>query len=414
MTQKLNLKKLIAELWPETERFLCDLIKIPSLSGHENEAICFLFDQFDEFSVDAEKVKFPDAIVEDPEYNYTYEKTDWNDKYNLRIVKPGSGCSKSLLLNTHVDVVPPSENDKNPWVPAIIDGTIYARGACDAKGQIACIYLVFKILENLNRTLSRDIVAHLVIEEEISSNGSLVMTRIGEKADACIVLEPTNLNVINAIRGAVWFKILFTGKSGHSGNAVNTRSALKMACHAMNVLEEYHDQLLNLSKGSDYFNKFINPMPLTFGKLQAGNWPASIPSKAVLEGVLAFLPNKNKEQICEELKKTLLSDEDKYFANNHQLLFTLRKSCSVVEAIHHLPQALLASARAAGINSLIDAANCSSDAWVYTNLLNIPTVQFGPGDLSVCHGENESIKIEEIQKAAEILTLFIVNYCGAQ
>ncbi len=81
-----------------------------------------------------------------------------------------------------------------------------------------------------------------------------------------------------------------------------------MAHEAIDILTAYHKQLLDGSRSINLFDKYENPMPITFGRLDAGNWPASAPNKATLEGVLGFLPNKTKEQICDEIKQALLEN----------------------------------------------------------------------------------------------------------
>ncbi len=94
-----------------------------------------------------------------------------------------------------------------------------------------------------------------------------------------------------AVRGAVWFELICRGKPGHSGRASDVVSALKEAVKAMGVLEEYHDRLLASSRGfNPLFDSYENPMPVTFGMLQAGDWPATAPGTALVKGVFGFLP----------------------------------------------------------------------------------------------------------------------------
>jgi acetylornithine deacetylase len=268
------------------------------------------------------------------------------------------------------------------------------------------------MLEEFDINLPGDLVAHLVVEEENGGNGSLAMARTNEKADCCIVLEPTEFNVLTSIRGAVWFKIEFYGKAGHSGQANKTRSALLMAHNAIDVLTQYHKELLAASKGILLFDKYENPMPITFGKLYAGNWPASAPSMAVLEGVLGFLPNKTIEQICSEIKQALLNNCDKLNENDFNLSFTYRHNSSVVQQEQKFVQELLKANKAVGVNSLIDAMPASCDAWFYNNQLGIPTVVYGPGTLKVAHSKDEYIKLNDIVNAAKALLVFSMDYCG--
>ena len=402
---------MTSELLPEAETFLCDLIRFPSTSSHETEAMEFLGRECGMPNVRVETVDLSDSLLSDPDYCSPIPGLKYDGRFNLRLVRKGTGGGRTLLLNTHVDVVPPSNDMAEPWTPRVEDGRVFGRGACDAKGQIATVFLVLRTLDALGVELRGDVVAHLVVEEENGGNGTLAMVRGGEKADACIVVEPSECRVLTSIRGAVWFKLRLTGKAGHSGAAGETRSALLMAREAMGILEAYHDRLLEESRNLPLYDVYPNPMPLTFGRLHAGDWPAMAPSLAVLEGVLGFLPNKTRDQVCSEMRRALIGGDD-FLAENVDLSFTYRHDCSVVDPGHELPQGILRAAREMGVSSEAGAATSSSDAWLYSNQLGIPAVHFGPGLLQVCHARSEHIDMADIGKAAGVLTAFILDYCG--
>lgn len=411
MPLKDKVSDTITQLLPEAQKFLCDFIRFPSTPGREHEAMLFLDEQFGRLAVDVERVGLSDAIVDDPDYSTPVPHIRYDGRFNLRVVRKGVGGGKTLLFNAHTDVVPASEGMADPWSGRVEDGTVFGRGACDDKGQVATIFLILKTLDALGIRLGGDLLVHLVVEEENGGNGSLAMARRGETADGCIVLEPSDGKILTSIRGAVWFRLVLKGKAGHSGQAGKTRSALLMAREAMNILERYHADLLASSRGFELFDPYPNPMPITFGHLEAGNWPAAAPSRAVLEGVLGLLPNKTKEQVCEEIRQSLI--DGGFSADEFELTFMYRHDSSVLAAEHELPQGMLEAAAKAGSIAKIDAMTASCDAWLYNNQLKIPTVVYGPGTLAVAHSKDEQIKMSEIAQAAKILITFILAYCGA-
>lgn len=370
----------------------------------------FLREQFGGLALDVQEVPLSDSIKSDADYSTPVKDISYEGRFNLRLVRPGSGEGKTLLLNAHTDVVPPSEGMTDAWSPRVENALVFGRGACDDKGQIATIYLVLKALESLNVKLSGDVITHLVVEEENGGNGSLAMVRRGENADACIVMEASNNKVFTSIRGAVWFHLELIGKAGHSGQATQTRSALLMARDAIAILEQFHAHLLAESRGDPLFDKHENPMPLTFGRLSAGNWPASAPNKAVLEGVLGLLPNKTAEQVCRQMRQALVEASDAFLAEHFDLSFMYRHDSSVLSQAHKLPQGLLKAAQQAGTNLQIDAMTASCDAWFYNNQLQIPTVVYGPGTLKVAHSKDEHIALADIAQAAEVLIHFMLDY----
>jgi acetylornithine deacetylase len=406
-----DLRAAVDSVRGETERFLCDLIRVPSLPGQEAAAIDCAAKAFDGIA-EVERVALSDDILRDEDYADPVPGLRYNGRSNLRLRMPGANGGRSLLFNTHLDVVPASEGQDRPFDPVVDAGIVRGRGACDAKGQAATIFTVFAALRRLGVRLNGDLLAHLVVEEEVGGNGTLAMTRRGERADACIVMEPTEMRILSSVRGAVWFRVICTGKPGHSGRAGGTVSALKMAIEVIGILERYHAKLLAESRGIPLFDQFPNPMPITFGKLEAGNWPAAAPARAVLEGVLGLLPNKTRYQVMDEMKQAILQEAGEWLRENFALEFMYRHDSHVLDPAHALPTGLATSCKEAGIAGEISAMTASCDSWFYNNQLNIPSVVFGPGTLSVAHSREEHISVDDISKAAVILMRFVQNWCG--
>ncbi len=406
-----SIRKSVDELMPDAQRFLADLIRIPSLPGQEHEVMLLCEREFRQLGVAVERIPLTDALKEDPDYSTPVPGITYDGRFNLRIVRKGTGGGRKLIINAHTDVVPPSEGQTDAFNPKVKNGVMFGRGACDDKGQVALFYLTLKVLDAIGAKLTGDLVGHIVVEEENGGNGSLAMARTGEKADGCIVLEASDGKLFTSIRGAVWFRLVMQGKAGHSGQAGQTRSALLLARDAIEILEDYQADLLGASWGFPLFDPYENPMPITFGKLEAGNWPAAAPSRAVLEGVLGLLPNRTKEQVCTEMRDALAHSGDEMFTRSFELSFMYRHDCSVVDPDHELPQAILASAKVAKLPLDVSAMTASCDAWFYNNQLGIPTVVYGAGTLKVAHSKEEQLALKDLADAAVLLSSFVHNYC---
>ncbi len=407
-----TIRRTVEELLPESENFLCRLIAFPSLSGSEHEMMCWAEGAFKRLGVEVERVAMSDAVKFDEDYSSSVADIAYDGRFNLRLRLPGKGGGKTLLLNSHADVVPPSQGQERPFEPVERDGVIFGRGACDAKGQVATIYLVLAALKKLDLPLAGDVVAHIVNEEENGGNGTLATVRRGETADACIVMEPTANRIFTSVRGAVWFRVTCRGKPGHSGRAGDTISALTLARRAMDSLEAYHGRLLAASRGLPLFDKYENPMPITFGICRAGDWPATAPALAVVEGVLGLLPNKTRFEVMDEMRAALDEDIDPRFRDRVELEFTYRHDSSVVAPHHPLVETLRRCCARFGQPAEIDAMTASCDAWLYNNQLKIPTVVYGPGSLAYAHGNNEQIALADVAAAACVLSGFAAEWCG--
>jgi acetylornithine deacetylase len=395
----------------EVRRLLFELIAIPSTRGKEGPAMRCLQERITPYVDSAELIFVDDTLMDDRDYAFPIQGISYQDTPNLECIIRGKGNGPKIIFNTHLDVVPPSEGQENAFTPVIRDGVIFGRGACDAKGQAATLFALAMLMKQKNVQPPGDIIFHYVFEEENGGNGTLAMIRRGAEADAAIILEPSELAIIPAVRGAVWFQLKTYGQAGHSGSKGSTVSALAKAIQGMQILEVYHDRLLSASRGIPLFDDFEDPMPITFGQCTAGKWPASVPSEAVVKGVLGFLTNKNRFEIQEEMRQAILKEGDAWLREHFELTFPMLNSDgNFIPVDHPLTQTLVRAARKHGLPGDVRAMTAACDAWFYNNQAKIPTVVFGPGSLTHAHSQNEQIRLEEILTAAAILLDFVLAY----
>lgn len=396
----------------EAVALLCDLIRMPSTRGNEGPVIRTLYERFRGRADACELVPVPESIVQDEDYSFPLKGLTYADRPNLEVVRRGEGGGLSLVFNTHVDVVPPSPGQDRAFDPEVRDGVVYGRGACDAKGQVAALYLALSALQDLDIRLKGDVTLHIVIEEECGGNGSLAMARRGCRADGAVVLEPSDLVLLPSVRGAVWFDVVCTGRAGHSGRAGDVVSALKKAAQAMDILERYHDRLLAASKGHPLFDRYTNPMPITFGVMRAGDWPATAPNRAEFKGVFGFLPNVTRGEVQREMRASLLREGDAWLREHFELSFLYRHDGNEIPVDHPLVKAAEAACWEAGREPKVGAMPASCDAWLYNNQLKIPTLVMGPGSLGYAHTNEEQIAVDDLLKGAEVLVRLIASWCN--
>ncbi len=392
----------------KTQDILMGLIRIPSTRGEEGPAMRFLQEVISPYVDQCNLVKIDDSIIDDPDYAFQIPGISYQDTPNLECIINGKGESQPIIFNTHLDVVPPSEGQKDAFSPYLEKGVIYGRGACDAKGQVVTLFALAMLIKEYGIRPKGDLVFHFVFEEENGGNGTLAMVRRGVDAQAAIVLEPSELAVIQAVRGAVWFQLKTFGHAGHSGSKINTVSALKKAVQAMGILERYHDRLLKESRGHLLFDRYEDPMPITFGECHAGKWPASVPAEAIMRGVLGFLPNKDRYQVQKEMRAAIQAEGDDWLKEYFELTFPMLNSDGYsLSADHPLVTRLVNAVQNNACQGVVKGMTAACDAWFYNNMADIPTVVFGPGSLSHAHSKDEQIRLDDIMKAAEILMDFV-------
>ena len=154
-------------------------------------------------------------------------RVDRNGTPNL-FARWGAKGARTLGFNGHTDVVPPGDPDSwthPPFSGAVIDGTIWGRGATDMKSGVAAF--VAAAIDFVTRTPPDGAVVLTVTgdEEGPSRDGTPAlldwMEANGERMDVCIVGEPSNPEVMGEMikigrRGSLTVHITAIGKQGHA------------------------------------------------------------------------------------------------------------------------------------------------------------------------------------------------------
>ena len=135
----------------------------------------------------------------------------------------------TVLVYGHYDVQPPDPIElwrKPPFEPYIEDGKVYARGACDDKGQM---YMHIKAFESMIKTNNLPCNVKFLIEgeEEVGSDhlGAYVYTHLKELSCDVILISDTSMisldvpSITTGIRGLSYVEVEVTGPSRdlHSG-----------------------------------------------------------------------------------------------------------------------------------------------------------------------------------------------------
>jgi acetylornithine deacetylase/succinyl-diaminopimelate desuccinylase-like protein len=159
----------------------------------------------------------------------------------------------TVLVYGHYDVQPADPLElwhSGPFEPTIIDGKIFARGACDDKGQF---YMHVKALEIMTKTNSMCTNIKFVIEgeEEIGSPNLATFVKVNKdllKADVILISDTAMISMDNpsidiGVRGLSYIEIEVTGPNRdlHSGvyggavaNPITILSKMIAACHDEN------------------------------------------------------------------------------------------------------------------------------------------------------------------------------------
>ncbi|MGH2876258.1 MAG: M20/M25/M40 family metallo-hydrolase [Solirubrobacteraceae bacterium] len=120
----------------------------------------------------------------------------------------GTGGGRSLMLCGHMDVV---GAEPAGFSPEIRDGRLYGRGAVDMKGGLAAAIVAVERLASASGPLAGDVLLAGVIDEEWVSAGAERLVA-EHRADAAILPEQSDLDVIVEHGGFAWFAVRSRGR----------------------------------------------------------------------------------------------------------------------------------------------------------------------------------------------------------
>jgi len=391
---------------------LCRLIAFRSTAGAEGGVQGFLFDFLSSGGFPVRLSPVAESIVDDPDYTPVPGHESYQGRPNVFVDLAGLGGGKSVILNSHTDVVPGPDG---MFEAKFENGVVHGRGACDAKGQVVTIVLALSALKELGVRLQGDVQAQFVIEEESGGNGSLAAIIGGRRADAAIVLEPTGLEIRPANRGAAWFKLTVSGRSVHMGRYHEGVSAFDEMLGLLRILKEYEGSLREASKGYPGFPDDPSPVVVNVGRVRAGDWPSTVPGESTIEGGIAFLPNRTSKRIEEEIRALIEAKATPWAKQHFRFeLSGLRNEAFETPDRHPAVRSFRRAAESVLGPRTLDGWTASCDARLFFHRGGMPTLVFGAGDLNRAHSVDERVQMDDIQSAAQVLVMFLTDWCGVE
>src|SRR4051794_18147268 len=207
----------------------------------------------------------------------------------------GSGGGRTLLLCGHVDTVG-VEGMAAPHAPRVAGDRLHGRGAYDMKAGVAAALLACR--EAVALDLTGDVVVAAVADEEHASLGVQEVLR-DVRADAAIVTEPTELELVVAHKGFVWSEIDVAGRAAHGSRPHLGVDAIAKTGPILTALATLDDVLAQrthplLGRGSVHASR-----------IEGGGELSSYPARCVLALERRTLPGETAAAVEAELRALL-------------------------------------------------------------------------------------------------------------
>jgi acetylornithine deacetylase len=404
------------------EQRLAELVTVPSVGGtdaeHEIQALLAVELAAAGLEVDHWRLPLPELLAA-PDFPGVEVHRD--EAWGLvgRLPGTGSGDGPTLMFDGHVDVVPVGDpaawSTPDPFSGRVVAGELHGRGSCDMKAGLVAAIAAVAAVRRSGAPLRGDLLLACVAGEEDGGLGTFATLHRGWTADACVVPEPTGLDLVTANAGALTFRLRVPGLATHASRRTEGVSAVEKLVPLLTAL-----QRLEADR-----NREVDPLmarwamayPLSIGRVRAGDWASSVPDLLVAEGRLGVALDEPvaDARAALELAVAEASAADPW----------LRDHPATVEWWG----GQFASGRLAADSDLADRVAAAHDAGTgggtpdrwgapYGSDLRllagagVPTLHYGPGDAVLAHAPDERVPLADVHTTTRTLALLALDLCG--
>ncbi len=343
----------------------------------------------DPVSLTAALVDVPSVSENEAELADLVERS-LREQTSLEVVRSGNavlartnlGLARRVVLAGHLDTVPVNDN-----LPSRLeDGVLHGLGTCDMKGGDAVMLNLAATLSSPRHDLT--FVFYDCEEIEAARNG---LGRIERElrewldGDLAIVCEPSNAVVEAGCQGTMRIELRTSGTRAHTARAWMGVNAIHAVGEALRRLESYEARSVDID--GCLYREGLQAVKVVGGV--AGN---VVPDGCVLTVNHRFAPDRTPEQAEQHLREVFDGFDVVVTDVAAGALPGLRTDAAreLVEAAGGTPVAKL---------GWTDVARFAA--------LGIPAVNFGPGDPTLAHTQQENVPVNQIRQCREVLWRFL-------
>ena len=418
--RKRELRAAVADRFTEQCAVTRALAAVPSLRGAEGPALDLVGDLARGRGFDVDDWTTPVATLAHLPGAAPLETAD-----AVRSVvashRPNGGDGRALILQGHVDVVPPGPLERwstPPFAPVESGGWMYGRGTADMKSGLVAAFFALDALGAIGLEPAGRVHLQAVVEEESTGLGALATLARGYRADACFIPEPTGETLNRSQVGALWFRLRVHGEPTHVAYAGAGGNAILAARHLIDALQELEDAWNAEAADHPHFHAAARPIVFNPGMIRGGDWPSSVPAWCEVDCRIAVLPGWDVAARRAEVERRVADA-----AATHPVLRARPPevvwSGFLAEGYsfegHREIEDLLARAHRETVGDGLGERlmTALTDTRFYGLDHDIPAFTYGPVGEAV-HGFDERVELASLERLTATIALFVAGWCGVR
>ena len=309
-----------------------------------------------------------------------------------------------LVLSGHTDVVPVDGQawSSDPFRAEIRDGRLHGRGACDMKGFIAAAITHAPAMAARGRR--EPIHLALSYDEELGCLGIPVLladlANAGIQPSACIVGEPTSMQVVSSHKGGRLYRCRVCGKAAHSSLAPKAVNAIEYAGRIAGFVQGIAEKFRTEGPFDPEFD--VPHGTISTNLIQGGTGSNIVPASCELMFEHRFLPGSDPEapiRAVEEFAARELEPRMREIDPSSGIDFAC---IGAIPALAAVDSALLRTVQQVlGDNAPRKVAYGTEGS--FFQAAGIPTIICGPGSIEQAHKADEFVSLEQLRRCEDFL-----------
>jgi acetylornithine deacetylase/succinyl-diaminopimelate desuccinylase-like protein len=406
-------QRILAEVKEdEIVAMCCDVINIPSPTGHELQMAHYMQGALQQLGV-----------------NVTWQEVE-DGRANVLARWVGCGGGKNLMFNGHMDT---SNTGREEFLTGagykphavVKNGMIYGLGIYNMKGALVCYTHALKALQRAGAKLKGDLIVAAVAGEIEKTQwgefkgkeyrgygfGTHYLVNHGVLPDMCILGEPTDTHVVLEHFGSLWVRISCTGIYVHTAFCEG-REEMNSIRRMYELMRPIMDWIERWETQASYGGK---KAIVNLGGIRGGHaWRASrTPEKTDLFLDVRVPPNIAMSEARRDIQSLFLQLQETHSDWGLEFETYVSVPGASIDPQHEMIRAIDRNhALVMGAVPEREVVTWCSDASVLSRY-GVQTVNYGPSS-GPRDKEGEKVSIKTLVDITKVYALVAAELCGVQ